>query len=62
MMVVAGSFCWFGMLFLLFLRVLPAISIAELKEVLPAPLRFGRTPHGGVAESHGRIGRPEVTE
>jgi molybdopterin-containing oxidoreductase family membrane subunit len=61
MMIVGGSFCWFGMWFLLFIRVLPAISIAELKEVLPAPLRFskGKLVHGGVAESHGVIGRPE---
>jgi Ni/Fe-hydrogenase subunit HybB-like protein len=62
MMILFGSFCWFGMLFLLFLRVLPAISIAELKEVIPAPLRFGNKGPGGVAESHGRIGRSEVTE
>jgi hypothetical protein len=27
------------MYFLLFLRFLPVLSIAELKEVLPAPLR-----------------------
>jgi hypothetical protein len=28
------------MWFLLFLRILPAVSVAELKEVMPAPLRF----------------------
>ncbi|HSJ31891.1 MAG TPA: hypothetical protein VK933_10695, partial [Longimicrobiales bacterium] len=57
MAIVAGSFAWFAMWFLLFLRVLPAVSIAELKEVLPAPLRrHGRT---GGAESHGRIGPAE---
>ena len=43
-----GSFCWFFMWFLLFLRLLPAVSVAELKEVLPAPLR--RKP---------RVQRPE---
>ena len=53
------SFCWFFMWFLLFLRLLPAVSVAELKEVLPAPLRFRRRVEPGVAESHGRIGRPE---
>ncbi|MBR9988923.1 MAG: polysulfide reductase NrfD [Gemmatimonadetes bacterium] len=57
MAIVAGSFAWFAMWFLLFLRVLPAVSIAELKEVLPAPLR--RHGRAGVAESHGRIGPAE---
>jgi Ni/Fe-hydrogenase subunit HybB-like protein len=56
MAIVAGSFAWFFMWFLLFLRVLPAVSVAELKEVLPAPLRYGRRPKAGVAESHGKIG------
>jgi molybdopterin-containing oxidoreductase family membrane subunit len=42
MAITAGSFAWFFMWFLLFLRILPAVSVAELKEVLPAPLRFGR--------------------
>ncbi len=40
--ILVGSFCWFFMWFLLFLRLLPAISVAELKEVLPAPLRSRR--------------------
>ncbi|MGH7507613.1 MAG: NrfD/PsrC family molybdoenzyme membrane anchor subunit, partial [Longimicrobiales bacterium] len=42
MMITAASFAWFFMWFLLFLRLLPAVSVAELKEVLPAPLRGGR--------------------
>jgi Ni/Fe-hydrogenase subunit HybB-like protein len=58
MSIVAGSFAWFFMWFLLFLRVLPAVSVAELKEVLPAPRRYRPVPQG-VAESHGRIGPPE---
>jgi Ni/Fe-hydrogenase subunit HybB-like protein len=58
MSIVAGSFAWFFMWFLLFLRVLPAVSVAELKEVLPAPRRYRPAPQG-VAESHGRIGPPE---
>jgi hypothetical protein len=36
--------------------VLPAVSIAELKGVLPAPLRRKRA---GAAESHGKIGPAE---
>src|SRR5690606_2475439 len=40
MAILVGSFGWFFMWFLLFMRVLPPVSIAELKEVLPPPLRF----------------------
>ncbi len=37
--ITAGSFAWFFMFFLLFIKTLPALSIAELKEVLPAPTK-----------------------
>ncbi|CAN5595261.1 polysulfide reductase NrfD [soil metagenome] len=37
--ILLGSFGWFFMWFLLFLRFLPGISIAEIKEVLPPPLK-----------------------
>ena len=37
--VTAGAFAWFFMYFLIFVRVLPAFSIAELKETLPMPTR-----------------------
>ena len=33
------AFAWFFMFFLVFVRVLPAFSIAEIKETLPAPRR-----------------------
>ena len=36
---IAGSFAWFFMFFLVFVRVLPALSIAEIKETLPMPRR-----------------------
>jgi len=32
-----GSFAWFFMFFLLFIKTLPAVSIAEIKEILPVP-------------------------
>ncbi len=57
MSILAGSFGWFFMWFLLFMRILPAVSIAELKEVLPAPLRRGRGRAG--AQAQGRIGPVE---
>ena len=46
--IMVGSFGWFFMWFLLFMRVLPAVSVAELKEVLPTPRRRtrGETGHG----------------
>ncbi len=37
--IVAGSFGWFGFWFLLFLQVLPAIAIAEIKEMIAPPVR-----------------------
>ncbi|MCB9745920.1 MAG: polysulfide reductase NrfD [Alphaproteobacteria bacterium] len=36
--ILAGSFAWFGMWFLLFVRVMPSVAIAEIKELLPPPL------------------------
>ncbi|HEX6588962.1 MAG TPA: NrfD/PsrC family molybdoenzyme membrane anchor subunit [Longimicrobiales bacterium] len=47
MTIMAGSFGWFFLLFLLFMRVLPPVAVAELKEVLPPPMRGGRRvqPH-----------------
>jgi hypothetical protein len=35
--ITAGSFAWFFMFFLLFIKTLPAVSIAEMKEFLPVP-------------------------
>lgn len=37
--ILAGSFAWFLMWFLLFVKLLPAISITEVKEAMPPPLR-----------------------
>ena len=45
MSILLGSFAWFGFWFLLFTRLLPPVAIAELKEVLPAPMR--RRTHDG---------------
>ncbi|MGH7458277.1 MAG: NrfD/PsrC family molybdoenzyme membrane anchor subunit [Longimicrobiaceae bacterium] len=44
--ILVGSFGWFFMWFLLFLRYLPGISVAEIKEVLPPPLRRRQTARG----------------
>ena len=37
--ILAGSFAWFGMYFLIFIRILPAFSVAEIKETLAMPFR-----------------------
>jgi len=37
--ILAGSFAWFFMFFLVFVRVLPAFSVAEIKETIKAPMR-----------------------
>ena len=37
--IVFGSFGWFCLWFLLFCKVLPAIAIAEVKEMIPAPVK-----------------------
>ncbi len=55
--ILIGSFGWFMTFFLLFLRILPAVSIAELKEVIPAPMRFRRRDAG--AQAQGRVGPAE---
>jgi molybdopterin-containing oxidoreductase family membrane subunit len=48
--IMVGSFGWFFMWFLLFMRLLPAVSVAELKEVLPAPRRWRRGRTGSDRE------------
>jgi len=40
--ILAGSFAWFFMYFLLFVRLLPAFSVAEIKETLTPPMRRKR--------------------
>ncbi|MCZ6791608.1 MAG: polysulfide reductase NrfD [Candidatus Dadabacteria bacterium] len=41
--ITVGSFAWFLMFFLLFLKTLPPVSIAEMKEILPVPKKEART-------------------
>lgn len=39
--ITVGSFAWFFMFFLIFIKTLPAVSIAEMKEILPVPNKGG---------------------
>jgi molybdopterin-containing oxidoreductase family membrane subunit len=41
-----GSFGWFFMWFLLFVKQLPVLAIAEIKEIIPPKLKHGAS-HGG---------------
>jgi Ni/Fe-hydrogenase subunit HybB-like protein len=44
--ILAGSFGWFGMWFLLFARTFPIVAIQEIKEMIPMPrLRAGGGQH-----------------
>jgi molybdopterin-containing oxidoreductase family membrane subunit len=36
-----GSFGWFGMWMVLFIKFFPSVAITEIKEILPAPKRHG---------------------
>jgi molybdopterin-containing oxidoreductase family membrane subunit len=53
--ILAGSFGWFSMWFLLFIKQLPVVAIAEVKEIIPPKMRghHGRheqgMEHGGIA-------------
>ena len=50
--ILAGSFGWFSMWFLLFIKQLPVIAISEIKEIIPPRLRT-RHEHGiGPAGRH----------
>jgi molybdopterin-containing oxidoreductase family membrane subunit len=43
--IMAGSFGWFFMWFLLFVKNFPAVSISEVKEVVPPPVLAGKGGH-----------------
>ena len=47
--ILAGSFGWFSMWFLLFIKQLPVVAISEVKEIIPPKLRT-RHEHGITAE------------
>lgn len=40
--ITVGSFAWFFMFFLIFIKTLPAVSVAEMKEILPVPKKGGK--------------------
>jgi len=40
-MIVIGSFAFFFLLFLGFIKVMPSLSIVEVKETIPQPMKEG---------------------
>jgi molybdopterin-containing oxidoreductase family membrane subunit len=40
--ILVGSFGWFFLLFLTFVKVLPSVAVAEVKESMPHPVRGGK--------------------
>ncbi|HMA02987.1 MAG TPA: hypothetical protein VKP02_11530, partial [Gemmatimonadaceae bacterium] len=60
--ILLGSFGWFSMWFLLFVKQLPVLAIAEVKEIVPPKLRHAhveRDPEGH-SIAPGIIGSYEV--
>jgi molybdopterin-containing oxidoreductase family membrane subunit len=51
--ILVGSFGWFFMWFLLFIKQLPVIAIAEVKEIVPPRLRKAH-PHADAIDTSGR--------
>jgi molybdopterin-containing oxidoreductase family membrane subunit len=43
--IIVGSFAWFFILFLGFIKVMPSLSIVEVKEALGHPMRDGHAAH-----------------
>jgi molybdopterin-containing oxidoreductase family membrane subunit len=55
--ILAGSFGWFSMWFLLFIKQLPVIAIAEVKEIIPPRMRHAHSAHSQAIE-HGGMANP----
>jgi molybdopterin-containing oxidoreductase family membrane subunit len=48
--ILVGSFCWFGLLFSIFAKLFPVVSITEVKEALPEPRRASAPAAAAEAE------------
>ena len=54
--ILLGSFGWFFMWFLLFIRQMPVMAISEIKEILPPKMRRAHVELHQA--THGTIGHP----
>jgi Ni/Fe-hydrogenase subunit HybB-like protein len=50
--ILLGSFGWFFMWFLLFIRQLPVFALSEIKEIVPPRLRFAHAHSGGAEDDY----------
>ena len=50
--ILCGSFGWFSMWFLLFIKQLPVIAISEVKEIVPPKLRLAHQHGIGTTGEH----------
>src|SRR5207244_4341678 len=53
--IVIGSFAWFFILFLGFIKLMPSVSVVEVKETIPAPMKGHG--HGGHRTEERRVGK-----
>ena len=54
--ILLGSFGWFFMWFLLFIKQLPVLAISEIKEVVPPKMRHPQVTESQMLEQHGMAG------
>jgi hypothetical protein len=59
--ILLGSFGWFFMWFLLFIKQLPVMAISEIKEVLPPPMKHPLRPALADHEPDAVTVQPQVT-
>ena len=59
--ILLGSFGWFFMWFLLFIKQLPVLAIAEIKEVIPPRMRASHATRSQQAE-HGGMANPLMNQ
>jgi len=58
--ILVGSFGWFFMWFLLFIKQLPIVAMAEVKEIVPPRLRFAHAAEGVDTAGHHLPFAPET--
>ena len=45
--IIIGSFAWFFFLFMAFIKLMPSVSVVEVKETIPHPVKGGEPKGGG---------------
>ena len=59
--IVIGSFAWFFLLFLGFIKLMPSLSIVEVKETLPPPMKDARAWRPPLRRSLGVFAHVDTT-